>query len=84
MPAMDKKGKVARWGNSLALRIPNEAARKLGLREGSEVSFVVSERTMTIRRTRDITTLDQLLEGVTPEISGGEIDSGPDVGREAW
>ncbi len=28
---------VARWGNSLALRIPSEVVRRLGLREGATV-----------------------------------------------
>ena len=28
---------VAKWGNSLALRIPSEIVRRLGLREGSTV-----------------------------------------------
>ena len=28
---------VARWGNSLALRIPSEIVRRLGLREGATV-----------------------------------------------
>lgn len=28
---------VARWGNSLALRIPSEIVRRLGLRDGSTV-----------------------------------------------
>ena len=28
---------VAKWGNSLALRIPSEIVRQLGLREGTTV-----------------------------------------------
>lgn len=28
---------VAKWGNSLALRIPSEVVRRLGLREGTTV-----------------------------------------------
>ena len=32
--------KVARWGNSLAIRIPRELATELGLSEGSEVDLV--------------------------------------------
>ncbi len=28
---------VAKWGNSLAVRIPSELVRRLGLREGSTV-----------------------------------------------
>lgn len=31
------KLQVAKWGNSLALRIPSEIVRRLGLREGATV-----------------------------------------------
>lgn len=31
---------IARWGNSLAVRIPSELARKLGLKEGDSLDFV--------------------------------------------
>jgi antitoxin MazE len=30
---------VARWGNSLGLRIPKDIARRAGLREGSHVEI---------------------------------------------
>ena len=30
--------KVARWGNSLAIRIPSKMAKELGLKEGDAVS----------------------------------------------
>ncbi|GAA0768619.1 AbrB/MazE/SpoVT family DNA-binding domain-containing protein [Ideonella azotifigens] len=41
---------VARWGNSLALRIPSEVVRRLGLREGAtvEAQFTV-DGTLSIR-----------------------------------
>lgn len=32
---------VAKWGNSLALRIPAEVVRRLGLREGSTVEALL-------------------------------------------
>ncbi len=32
--------KVAKWGNSLAVRIPKDVAEALGLVEGSEVKLV--------------------------------------------
>lgn len=31
--------KVAKWGNSLAIRIPAEVVEKLGLKEGDEVQL---------------------------------------------
>jgi antitoxin MazE len=33
---------VARWGNSLALRIPSEIVRRLGLREGATVEAQIT------------------------------------------
>lgn len=33
---------VARWGNSLALRIPSEVLRRLGLREGATVEAQIT------------------------------------------
>lgn len=32
--------KVAKWGNSLAVRIPKDVADALGLKEGSDVDLV--------------------------------------------
>lgn len=34
--------KLARWGNSLAIRIPAEVVEKLGLREGDEAEYRVT------------------------------------------
>jgi len=31
---------IARWGNSLAIRIPAQVARELGLQEGDDVDLV--------------------------------------------
>ncbi len=41
---------VSKWGNSLALRIPSEVVRRLGLREGTTVGaqFTV-DGTLSIR-----------------------------------
>jgi antitoxin MazE len=79
-----QRSKVAKWGNSLAVRIPQDAAQELGLSEGSDVSVSIKGKALTIRRMRRTITLDELLDGVTPKNSGGEIDAGPAVGREAW
>ena len=34
--------RVARWGNSLAVRLPRELAEKLSLREGDEIELRAS------------------------------------------
>lgn len=41
---------VAKWGNSLALRIPSEVVRRLGLREGATVeAHLTVDGTLSIR-----------------------------------
>jgi len=41
---------VAKWGNSLALRIPSEIVRRLGLREGGTVQVQLTvDGSLTIR-----------------------------------
>jgi antitoxin MazE len=36
--------KVARWGNSLAIRIPKDVAEALGISEGDEVQLAPAEK----------------------------------------
>jgi len=80
---VEKVSKVARWGNSLGFRIPQEGVDRLGLKEGESVNVRVRDDTITIRRTkaRKKWTEKELLKGVTPAICGPELI--PDkVGRE--
>lgn len=39
---MNVRLQVAKWGNSLAVRLPNEYVRKAGLREGDSVEAAVA------------------------------------------
>jgi antitoxin MazE len=42
--------KVARWGNSLALRIPKHLAAALQLEEGSEIDLIPVEHALGVTR----------------------------------
>ena len=44
--------KVARWGNSLAVRLPADVVATAGLKEGDEVEIVVTPA-KTVKLTRD-------------------------------
>ena len=81
-----RKSTVSQWGNSLGLRIPQEAADQLKLKAGEQVSLEVREDSITIRpmRQRRKWTEAELLKGVTPAAVGGEVDWGGPVGKEAW
>lgn len=41
---------VAKWGNSLAVRLPAELVRELGLREGDEVALRAEVGGFAVRR----------------------------------
>ena len=41
---------VARWGNSLAVRLPAELVRELGLKEGDQIDLVKDDGTLRVER----------------------------------
>jgi antitoxin MazE len=73
---------VAKWGNSLGLRLTKSIVEQLGVKEGSELDLVVENGRLVIQPRRY--SLEALMEEVTPENFHGEIDWGAAVGDEAW
>lgn len=45
---------VSKWGNSLAIRIPADVARTLGLKEGDELNVTATDN-MRMEMTRKLT-----------------------------
>jgi antitoxin MazE len=41
---------VAKWGNSLAVRLPAELVRELGLKEGDQIDLVKDDGQVRVRR----------------------------------
>lgn len=41
---------VAKWGNSLAVRLPSELVRELGLKEGDQINLVKDSDHVKVRR----------------------------------
>ena len=81
------KVKLAKWGNSLGVRVPKAAAEAAGLKAGTEVDVMVEGRDLRIRpsipfkyyRLEDlIAEMDRLGPENRPEV----VDWGPDVGAE--
>jgi len=72
---IEKISKVARWGNSLGLRIPQEGVDHLKLKEGQSVQILVKGDTITVRRAkaRRKWTEQELLKGVTPSMCGPDL-----------
>ncbi|WP_341525969.1 AbrB/MazE/SpoVT family DNA-binding domain-containing protein [Nostoc sp. UHCC 0302] len=77
---------VAKWGNSLAVRIPQNLAKEINLAEGSEVDISVVDGNLVVkpRERRKRYSLDELVKGITSENLHAEVDSGLAVGKEVW
>lgn len=41
---------VAKWGNSLAVRLPADLVRELGLKEGDQIDLVKDDGKVKVRR----------------------------------
>ena len=79
---MGTRSRIARWGTSLAVRIPKPIAEQWGVQEGSAIEMIPQGDQIVIRKgTYD---LDDLLGQVTPDSVHPEVDSGPAQGDEAW
>ncbi len=76
---------VARWGNSLGIRIPKTVAEQAKITEGTSISFSVEGNSIVITpQKRRKYTLDELLEGMTPDHFHPEFETGNAVGNEDW
>lgn len=73
---------IAKWGNSLGLRIPQNIAVQIGLSEGTQVVLEVSNGQLIVKPKRKKHSLVELLEGITLENLHSETDTGEAVGNE--
>jgi antitoxin MazE len=69
---------VAKWGNSLGVRVPRDVAARVGLTEGARVDIEASDDgRIIITRSRRRFTLEELLAGMTAEREHPLEDDGP-------
>lgn len=52
---------IAKWGNSLAVRLPADLVRKLGLKEGDQINLLADDGTLRVQRQHRA---DEVLEGL--------------------
>ena len=77
---------VKKWGNSLALRLPQHMVADLQIVEGATVSLAVEDHSIVVRPTRKRYKLADLLaqHAKNGEVRQGETDWGKPVGEEEW
>jgi antitoxin MazE len=81
---MPTKTQVAKWGNSLGLRLPKSVALEAQLAEGDTVDVSVDNGAIVIRPSRPRYTLDDLVARITSRNRHGESDWGSPLGHEVW
>jgi antitoxin MazE len=82
---MVKETTVSKWGNSLAVRIPQEIAKQAHIGEGDSLALALeSDGSIVLRSTRRRYQLSELVEQITSKNRHQETDWGRPVGRESW
>ena len=77
---MGAKSDLARWGASLAARMPESVAKLWGAREGSAMEIVPhGDEVVPPRKSYD---LDAMLAKVCPDNLHAEVDTGDPTGIE--
>ena len=76
---------VQKWGNSLALRIPNSLAKDINVHRGSQVDVIVVDGSMIVNPTKlKKYSLSLLLKGISKSNIHSESDWGTSQGKEVW
>ncbi|MDD2510927.1 MAG: AbrB/MazE/SpoVT family DNA-binding domain-containing protein [Syntrophomonas sp.] len=74
--------KVAKWGNSLGVRIPQWVAEQAEISDGAIVEISFKDETIVIKKKK--LSLEEMLNDITTENLHKEIGTGSVVGREIW
>ena len=75
---------IARWGNSLALRLPRSLAADARLYEGTKVELKLEGDKLIVRPARPKYRLADLLAQIKPANVHEEVDWGEPRGEEEW
>ena len=76
---------IAKWGNSLAVRIPRAIVKDAGLTEGDRLSLdLAADGSIVLRSSRRRYSLDELVGGISRKNRHRETNWGPAQGKESW
>ncbi len=82
---MQNETTVSKWGNSLAVRIPQAIAKQAQLNEGDSVALAVDhEGSIVLRSARPKYKLSELVSRITAKNRHDETDWGGPKGKESW
>jgi antitoxin MazE len=82
---MRNESTVSKWGNSLAVRIPQAIAKQARLSEGDCLKLALNrDGSIVLRPTRPKYELSELVSRITPKNRHRETDWGQAQGEESW
>lgn len=80
------RSNVKRWGNSPAIRIPATLMQALDLNIDDEIKIDLIEGKLVIEpvKKEPVFTLEELVEGISPDNLHELVDWGDPKGKETW
>ena len=82
---MTTEATVSKWGNSLAIRIPQEIARQARIGEGDSLALALRrDGSIVLRSSRHRYALSELVAGITRKNRHQETEWGAPTGKESW
>ena len=81
---MAKHQKIAKWGNSLAVRIPQKLADQAGLSEGSAVELRASEGKLVVASRMPEYDIRSLVRKISKGNRHDLVEWGSPTGKEFW
>ena len=76
------------WGNSTGIRLPKKVLQAAKWQPAQEVTVDIKGRSVVLTpikpTKKDLPSLDELLQAITPENLHDEVDWGSPVGKEIW
>ena len=82
---MPNDTQVAKWGNSLAVRIPRAIVKDAGLAEGDRLSLdLAADGSIVLRSNRRKYSLDKLVTAISKKNRHRETAWGAAQGKESW
>ena len=82
---MPNETQVAKWGNSLAVRIPRAIVKDAGLAEGDRLSLdLAADGAIVLRSSRRRYSLNELVSRISKKNRHRETNWGAAQGKESW
>jgi antitoxin MazE len=79
-----RAGKLVRWGNGTAIRIPKALLEDARLQEGDTLFLSVRNGSIVAKPAKRKPALKDLMANVSAENIHGEVEWGMPRGKEAW